>query len=435
MLSPEPVGSRTHGLDISHGNFAVKSADLIVGGVAVKDIVSKVGSPVFVYDGALMRNTYRGLATALGDSVAIHYSVKANPQPAIIRLFAEEGAGVEIASVGEYRAAVQAGVSTERILFAGPGKRRTELEEVIAGGIGEIHLESYEEIERIDAIGCTNGRRVKAAIRINPVSASQAGAMRMGGKPTAFGFDEEDLEGLLQGITRAANIDLVGVHVYGGTQILDADALTRQWRHAIDLAVRVATLLGKPLKTIDLGGGLGIPYHSGEKILDLERVAAAMPPLFSALKSSPLIAEARLIVEPGRFLVGPAGIYVASVNAVKRSRGKRFLITDGGMHHHLAASGNLGQIIKRDYPLVAPTKMDAVRLYDATVVGPLCTPLDTLAREALLPDLVSGDLIAILQSGAYGPTASPGRFLSHSPPAEVLIENGTLRSLDARSVS
>lgn len=420
---------------MSRGNFAVEGADLIVGGIAVKDIVSKVGSPVFVYDGALMRNAYRGLATALGDSVAIHYSVKANPQPAIIRLFAEEGAGVEIASVGEYRAAVQAGVSTARILFAGPGKRRSELEEVIAGGLGEIHLESYEEIERVDAIGRSNGKKVKAAIRINPVSSSQAGAMRMGGKPTAFGFDEEDLEGPLQAITRATNIDLVGVHVYGGTQILHAEALTRQWRYAIDLAARVAAQLGRPLETIDLGGGLGIPYHSGEKALDLERVAAAMPPLFAALRSNPLIAEARLVVEPGRFLVGPAGLYVVRVNAVKRSRGKRFLITDGGMHHHLAASGNLGQIIKRDYPIVAPTRMDAVRLCDATVVGPLCTPLDTLAREALLPDLVSGDLIAILQSGAYGPTASPGSFLSHPAPAEVLIENGALRSIDAHSLS
>lgn len=306
---------------------------------------------------------------------------------------------------------------------------------VITGGIGEFHLESYEEIERTDTIGRINGTKVKAAVRINPVSSSQAGAMRMGGKPTAFGFDEEDLEGLLQAITRATKIDLVGVHVYGGTQILDADALTRQWRHAIDLAVRVATQLGKPLKTIDLGGGLGIPYHSGEKTLDLEAVAAAMPPLFTVLKSNPLIANARLIVEPGHFLVGPAGLYVVSVNAVKHSRGKRFLITDGGMHHHLAASGNLGQIIKRDYPIVAPTKMDAVRLYDATVVGPLCTPLDTLARGALLPDLVSGDLIAILQSGAYGPTASPGNFLSHPPTAEVLIESGALKIINAHSVS
>lgn len=405
-------------------NFAVEGSHLLVGGMPVRDIVGQVGTPAFIYDGGVMRRTYRRLAQALSGFAAIHYSVKANPAPAVIRCFLDEGAGVEIASVGEYRVARGAGAAPDRILFAGPGKRMSELEAVIAGGIAEIHLESYEEIKRVAAIGRRDRRVVAAAIRINPVPTAQAGAMRMGGKSTAFGFDEESVEQALDAVSAAGHIDLAGVHMYAGTQILDADALVSQWRHGIEIAARVAAYLGKPLRTIDLGGGLGIPYFSGDQSLDITKVAAAVPAISDALQADPLLASARVVVEPGRFLVGPAGIYVAEINAVKQSRGTRFLVTDGGMHHHLAASGNLGQIMKRDYPIVAPGRMDAAQRFPATVVGPLCTPLDTLAREASLPDLAAGDLIAVLQSGAYGATASPGRFLSHPSAAEVLVTDG-----------
>jgi diaminopimelate decarboxylase len=267
---------------------------------------------------------------------------------------------------------------------------------------------------------------VRTALRINPVPAVQAGAMRMGGKPTVFGFDEEEIGNAVSAVLAADHIELAGIHVYGGTQILDAAALLAQWRHALAIAADVAARTGTPLATIDLGGGLGIPYYAGEKPLDLAAVAGGTPALASLLKSNPLLASARIVVEPGRFLAGPAGLYVMSVNTVKRSRGTRFLVTDGGMHHHLAASGNLGQVIKRDYPVVAPARMDATDLASAAVAGPLCTPLDMLARDTLLPDLAAGDLIAVLQSGAYGATASPTRFLSHPAPAEVLVEEGRL---------
>jgi diaminopimelate decarboxylase len=425
MLSPDRTRSR-HGEELARRNLSIDGPDLVVGGVRVRDIVRATGTPAYIYDGGLMRRSYRMLAAALNGFAEIFYSVKANPAPAVIALFLQEGAGMEIASVGEYRAARAAGAAADRILFAGPAKRTRELEEVIAEGIGEIHLESFEEIERADAIATRTGRRVRAAIRINPIPAAQAGAMRMGGKPTAFGFDEEDMERVASTIAAKLCIELVGVHVYGGTQILDAEALVFQWHHAIKIAAALAAQLGRPLQTIDLGGGLGIPYYPTETHLNLNQVAAALPSLTKALKSDPLLAQTRVVIEPGRFLVGEAGLYVAEVNAVKQSRGKRFVVTDGGMHHHLAASGNLGQIIKRDYPIVMPARMDAGATHPATVAGPLCTPLDVLAREALLPDVVAGDLVAVLQSGAYGATASPGRFLSHPSPVEVLVENGQL---------
>ena len=425
MRLDEPVGAGSEAARAGH--FAVAGPDLLVGGVPVREIAAAAGTPAYIYDGGAMRRAYRSLAQALQGFAVIHYSVKANPAPAVIRLFLEEGAGVEIASIGEYRLARSAGAAPGRMLFAGPGKRPSELEDVIAGGIGEIHLESYEEIERVAAIGRRSRRAVAAAIRVNPVATAQAGAMRMGGKATAFGFDEEDLDRVIDAVMKAGQIELTGVHLFAGTQILDAEALLSQWRHAMGVAAKVAARIARPLKTIDLGGGLGIPYFPGEHALDLARVAAAVPALKSLQEADPLLADARVVVEPGRYLVGPAGVYVAEVNSVKHSRGTRFVVTDGGMHHHLAASGNLGQVIKRDYPIVAPAKMDAASRSPATVTGPLCTPLDTLARAAQLPDLAAGDLVAILQSGAYGLTASPGRFLSHPTAAEVLVEDGKVQ--------
>jgi diaminopimelate decarboxylase len=251
----------------------------------------------------------------------------------------------------------------------------------------------------------------------------------MGGKPTAFGFDEECAADAVSAAASAEGIDVVGVHVYAGTQILSAESLVRQWRHAIRVAAKVANLLGKPLSTVDLGGGLGIPYYSGDRPLDLCKLAAEIPGLKREICSNELLAKARIVIEPGRFLVGPAGIYVAQVNAAKQSRGSRFLVTDGGMHHHLAASGNLGQIVKRDYPLVAPARMNEAHCQRYTVVGPLCTPLDALAREAHLPALHAGDLIAVLQSGAYGLSASPSGFLGHPPPFEILADKGCYAKL------
>lgn len=412
-------------------HFHVSGADLHVGGIAVHELAAKYGTPLFIYDGGVMRASYRALASALGGFAHIHYSVKANPAPAIIGLFASEGADVEIASIGEYRAARAAGVAPERVLFAGPAKRVAELEAVIAEGIGEIHVESYEEIARVAAIGDRLGVAVRISIRVNPIAAAQGGAMRMGGKPAPFGFDEEDLANVVAAVKAQRSLDLRGVHLFAGTQILDADVLLSQWRHAIDVAGRVAAMADTPLKTIDLGGGLGIPYFQGDGTLDLAKIAAAVPELLALLRSHPLLAEARPVVEPGRFLAGPGGVYVMSVNASKLSRGTRFLVTDGGMHHHLAASGNLGQIIKRDYPIVAPSRMDAAEKSSATVVGPLCTPLDTLARKTDLPALAADDLIAVLQSGAYGKSASPSGFLSQPAAGEILVENGDVKVVSA----
>ncbi len=407
--------------------FAVAGNDLLIGGVTARTLAETFGTPLFAYDAAIIRRSYRDLAAALEGFATIHYSIKANPNPAVVRVLLDEGAGLEIASFGEFRAALAAGADPARILFAGPGKRRSELEQVVAAGIGEIHLESLEEIDHVAAIGAALGRRVAVAVRVNPVAEAQGGAMRMGGKAAPFGFDEEDIDAIVDRVARHPHLDLTGVHLFAGTQILDAEVLLGQWRHGLVVASRVAARLGQPLRTIDLGGGLGIPYFPGDRTLDLGAVGAGLGPLIAAQRADPLIRDARVLVEPGRYLVGPSGVYLSSVLAAKVSRGQRFLVVDGGMHHHLAASGNLGQVIKRDYPVLAASRMGAATAGPASVVGPLCTPLDTLARKVEMPEMMAGDLVAVLQSGAYGPTASPAGFLSHPAPAEVLIDGGAAR--------
>jgi diaminopimelate decarboxylase len=424
MLLAEAVTGDPLARKLVAEHYAIQGRHLIAGGLTIEALADRFGTPLFVYDAAVMRRSFTALKIALNGFAEIVFSIKANPNPAIARIFVELGAGVEIASLGEYERAREAGAAPRDILFAGPAKRDTELDRVIRDGIGEIHLESFEEIALADAIAARAGQRVAVSIRINPVAAAQGGAMRMGGKPSPFGFDEEQCDDILHALASTANLDLCGVHMFAGTQILDADVLLAQWRHGLDVAARIADAANRPLRSIDLGGGLGIPYYSGDTALDLAAVRHGAIGLAEVKRSEPLIRDARVVVEPGRYLTGPGGLYVARVVANKLSRGTRFVVTDGGMHHHLAASGNLGQVVKRDYPVLAPARMDASDLERSTVAGPLCTPLDTLARAANLPPLKAGDLVAIMQSGAYGLSASPNGFLSHPRPAEILVDEG-----------
>ena len=413
-------------------NFARDAGGVLhVGGLALTELTREFGTPLFVYDAGTMRRTYRVLREAVAGFAEVDFSVKANPNPAVIRVFGQEGAGAEIASGAEFDAALRAGVAAERILFAGPGKSAADLDRVIGGGIGEIHLENREEMARVAAAAERHGVTVRVALRINPGATAQGGAMRMGGKPSPFGFDEEEMEAAIDAVEAMPRLRLAGLHLFAGTQGLKAETLLGQWAYGLGLAARMAEKIGRPLETIDLGGGLGIPYFPGDTALDLAAIRAGLPALIQTLRANPLLAPARVVLEPGRYLAGPAGLYLARVLAVKESRGSRFVITDGGMHHHLAASGNLGQIVKRDFPLAA--LVDAGSECTATaVVGPLCTPLDMLARAAPLPPLAEGDLVAVLQSGAYGLTASPTGFLSHPMPAELLVEGGEAELIRAR---
>jgi len=248
--------------------------------------------------------------------------------------------------------------------------------------------------------------------------------MRMGGRPTPFGIDEEILESILDKILPDDALEFRGIHIFLGTQILDARLLASQYRHGLAIARRVATRAGAPIKRLDFGGGLGIPYFSHEKPLDLVELRLELEKVFREIEGDSALSGTEFLVEPGRLLAGEAGIYLARVNDIKVSRGKKFLVLDGGMNHHLAASGNLGQTIKRNYPVALMNKLKSTPEEVVDVVGPLCTPLDTLARGVTLPLAEIGDLFGIFQSGAYGLSASPIGFLSHRVPAEVFIAKG-----------
>jgi diaminopimelate decarboxylase len=289
------------------------------------------------------------------------------------------------------------------------------------------------EARRIAAIADKLGVRARVALRINPAAVVQGGAMRMGGKPSPFGVDEESIDEVLDDLERDAAIDFKGLHLFAGTQILDHAVLARQCRHGLELARRVAARRGHPLQTLDFGGGLGVRYFATEPELDIIKLGEALREMTAATEGDPLLAGTRFIVEPGRYLVAEAGVYVTRILDVKVSRGKTFLVVDGGMHHHLAASGNLGQVIKRNFPIAVVNRLSEAPAQTVDVVGPLCTPLDTLARDVVLPYARVGDLVGVFQSGAYGLTASPTGFLSHQTPAEVLVNAGRAEVIRTRT--
>jgi len=397
--------------------------ELLVGKMKISLLAARYGTPLFVYDRDVVEQKYSALRHALPGRFAISYSVKANPNPAFLRYFLEKGCGLEIASAGEFLLAQNAGCAPEKILFAGPGKTEAELKLVITKGIGEIHAESALEIERISVVSREAGRRTRVALRVNPNEEAQGGAIRMGGKSAPFGVDEEQMDPLVLRIASDPHLEFCGIHLFVGTQILDHGLLLDQYRKALEIGRHAASLVSAPLPTLDFGGGLGIPYFLGDSELDMRQFRAGLKALIDGTRGECFV-NTKFMVEPGRFLVGEAGLYVTRITDIKTSRGKKYLILDGGMNHHLAASGNLGQVIKRNFPMAILNKLDSPETDTVDVVGPLCTPLDTLGRAVQCPAAGVGDLVGIFQSGAYARTASPIGFLSHPSPPEVWVEGG-----------
>lgn len=407
--------------------------ELVVGGTRVSKLAAEYGTPLYIYDASAIDKKWEWLRAAMPPCVSICYSVKANPLQVVLKHFLKKQAGLEIASAGEYCQVLKAGCSPEHIIFAGPGKTDAELETVLRHGIGEIHLESLQEAKRLNLAAQNLAKQVAVGIRVNPGGEAEGGAMRMGGRSAAFGIDEEAVSEFVRELAGLSALRIQGIHLFTGTQILDYRVLANQYSKGLQIARAVARQLGRPLQTLDFGGGLGIPYFLPEAELDMHSLKGALAPLFEAAQREPLFAGTQFLIEPGRYLVGEAGIYITRVTDIKVSRGKTFVILDGGMNHHLAASGNLGQTIKRNYPVALLGKLKQTPAAQAfELAGPLCTPLDILARNVQLPEPEIGDLLGVFQSGAYGRSASPLGFLSHAAPAEVWVENGRHRLVRRR---
>jgi diaminopimelate decarboxylase len=399
--------------------FGRREGRLTVGGVPADRLAERAGStPYFAYDRALLTDRIALLRATLPTDVQLSYAVKANPMPAVVQHLSGLVDSFDVASAAEMHVALDTAVSAQRISFAGPGKTDAELRQAVAAGV-TIEMESENEADRVAAIGELLGIRPRVAVRVNPDFVVKGSGMRLGGGPQQFGVDAERVPALLKQLG-AADLEFLGFHVFAGSQNLRAESLCEAQRHTVDLVLRLAGDAPGPVRYLNLGGGFGIPYLERDQPLDLPAVAANLAELMTE-RVRPRLSEARVVVELGRYIVGECGVYVTRVVDRKESRGKTFLVVDGGLHHQLAASGNFGQVIRRNYPLAVANRFGEEPTETVTVVGSLCTPLDLLGDNVSLPRAEVGDLIVLFQAGAYGLTASPSAFLSHPPAAEMLV--------------
>ncbi len=393
-----------------------EDGEFILADIPLSRHITRAGkTPCYLYDRSKISARVHSLRSALNERIHIHYAIKANPMPALVCHIAQHVDGLDVASAGELQVAMNTSMPAANISFAGPGKTEAELRQATAAGV-LINVESFREIRLLSGICQSTGYPSRVAVRVNPAFDLRASGMKMGGGPKQFGVDSEQVPSLLKEIDNAGLV-FEGFHLFTGSQNLKAELITDSQNKCYALARELADFSSQPVKSINIGGGFGIPYFKGEQPLDVNTIIDNLNQLSEQQQLD--FPDAELIVELGRYLVGEAGIYVSRILDRKVSRGHVFLVTDGGMHHHLAASGNFGQVVRKNYP-VAINKPSAQH-ETVTVVGPLCTPLDLLADRVELPQAEPGDLFVVFQSGAYGRSSSPREFLGHPDVMEILV--------------
>jgi len=403
---------------VAMDQFPVQDGELLVGGQRLSALAARVGStPFFAYDRSLLRRRAAELKAAMPAGVKLHYAMKANPMPALVQTMVGLVDGIDVASAGELKVALDAGADPAEVSFAGPGKRDTELRQAVAAGV-LVNVESLRELPVLAEASQALGLPARVAVRVNPDFELKGSGMKMGGGAKQFGVDVDVVPGLLAQVA-SLGLAFEGFHLFAGSQNLRADSICEAQQKSYALALQLAESAPGPVKFLNLGGGFGIPYFPGEQRLDLAPISANLHAIAERARAE--MPAASLVIELGRYLVGEAGIYVTRIVDRKVSRGQVFLIGDGGLHHQLAASGNFGQVVRKNYP-VAISKPDAGTAREsASLVGPLCTPLDLLADRMELAVADVGDLAVVFQSGAYGPSASPSAFLGHPAAVEVLV--------------
>lgn len=407
----KPLGPIPH-------SFGSIDGQLAIGEMIAEALVEQAGdTPLFVYSKELIRQRIADLRSAMPERLAIHYAVKANPYADVLHLMSGLVDGFDIASSGELDLALAAGQPAELISFAGPGKRDRELRAAVLAGV-TINCESENEAHRALAIGHAENIAPKLAIRVNPDFELRGSGMKMGGGAKPFGLDADRVPQLAREIIANGAI-WQGLHIFTGSQALDADAIIETQGNVLALAAQLTEEIGASLPHLNMGGGFGIPYFNTDKPLNIARIGAALGERFDALPGN--LQGTKFAIELGRYLVGEAGVYLTRIIDRKESHGTTYLITDGGLHHQLAASGNFGTVVRRNYPVAIATHFAAEPTEEVNVVGCLCTPLDRLADQAMMPRANVGDLVAVFCAGAYGATASPTAFLGHGPAREILI--------------
>ncbi|GAB3552381.1 diaminopimelate decarboxylase [Actinopolyspora lacussalsi] len=398
----------------------MKTETIDIQGNAISALVEEFGTPLFVYDADVMERTYHELRDFLPVGADIFYSLKANPNVSVCAMLNSLGTGAEVSSYTELVTALRAGVAPRDVIFLGPGKDEQELAACIESGIHAIVCESLDELDLLDSLLATAGRNeFPVLMRINPAFGSKGSGLAMGGKPRQFGIDEVELRDSKSRLAALQNIRVKGVHAYMGTRFLNHEDVVHNTRQILATAEELAGVLGFPLETVDFGGGLGVAYFDNENDVELAALGTGLTDVLSTFSArNP---RCRMIMELGRFLTAMAGTYIVRARYVKDSMGEKFVVADGGTNHHMAAVG-VGSFVKRNFPIRHLSNTGALRTY--TVTGPLCTPNDVVGKKVQLPEVRPGDLLAVERSGAYGPTASPGLFLSHGFPAEVLVHGG-----------
>lgn len=410
-----PTTKPTH---VPMAQFAIRDEQLMVDGHTLAEIARELGqTPFYVYDKSLVNHRISKLRALLPKEIQLHYAIKANPMQELIDYMAGLVDGFDVASVGELQRALAGSMPAARISFAGPGKGFEELETAINVGV-LINVESRHELDTIAQLCEQHGKTAKIALRVNPDFELKGSGLRMGGGAKQFGIDAEQIPGVLQHM-RELGLALQGFHIFSGSQSLNAQAVIDAQEQTFALAERLARHWPEPIRVLNIGGGFGIPYFPGDPVLNIDQIGEYLHRKMQTVIAT--FPEADIVLELGRYLVGEAGLYVCRVLDKKISRGKTFLITDGGLHQHLAASGNLGQVIRKNYPVAIGNKMGLNNTETVNVVGRLCMPLDILAEKVDLPETEIGDLVVIYQSGAYGLSASPGGFLTHPAALEILI--------------
>ena len=418
MTTPDRPAARSQPVHAAMDQFEVRDGQLHIGGQPLTRIAERVGrTPFYAYDRGLLRRRVAELRAALPRQVKLHYAMKANPMPAVVGLMAGLVDGIDVASAGELAVALDAGADPAEVSFAGPGKRDIELRQAVAAGV-LVNVESARELPVLAQAAQDLGLPARVAVRVNPDFELKGSGMRMGGGPKQFGIDAEALVPVLQQISRLG-LDFEGFHLFAGSQNLRAESICEAQLKSYELALRLAEAAPAPVRFLNLGGGFGIPYFPGEQRLDLAPIGANLAALCE--RAACELPQAALVIELGRYFVGEAGVYVTRVVDRKVSRGQVYLVTDGGLNHHLSASGNFGQVVRKNYPVTIGNKAGSAQREVASVVGPLCTPLDLLADRMDLPLAEIGDLVVVFQSGAYGMSASPQAFLGHPNCFEVLI--------------